>query len=206
MNDQVRLNRPLPPRSRKQRGFTMTEVMIALAIFVISVAGVVSMESKSFEAQAAAKHLREGQRLAQRVMSEAMASGFSDLVSRSALGELGGLPHDDILGSFPFSEAPTDYDPENPPPGVSPNFYRIGRRVTQVMLPGSTPAGNDPALADAVLIEVYVLWLDGSNAAYPPPADVVVEDLTLSNTVAGSADFQPWVQSVLMRAVRLNDG
>jgi prepilin-type N-terminal cleavage/methylation domain-containing protein len=187
-------------------GFSLIEVLVALAIFVVSVTGVIAMESRSFETQAAAKHLREAERLADRFLSEAMAAGFSDLVTRSALGAPGSLPHDDILGEFPFSEVPVDVGVDEVAPGVKPGFYRVGRRVSQVMFSTSVAAGNNPDLVDAVLVEVYVLWIDSSNSASPPPADVEVSDLVLGNITPGDANFQPWVAGVQLRAVRLNDG
>ena len=178
---------------------------MSLAIFVIAISGIIAMESKSLEAQAAAKYLREGERIAQRLMSQSQAAGFVDLVARDAMGAPGPLPHDDIIGLFSFSDAPADIGAGTMRPGSKPNFYIAGRRVQQVMFDGSVPAGTDASLVDAVTIDVYVLWIDDSNPSYPPPADVLVEDLRLANITAGDPDFAPWVQGVHLRTVRLND-
>jgi len=205
---QKRANEFVVSREAKhsQAGFTLTEVMVSLLVFIVSVGGIVAMESKGLEVQIASRQLREAEGMAQSLMIEAQTTGFADLVQRDVTGNPGVLPYDDMIGLRDFSAVPMDIDPDEVGTGVQKNFYWVGRRVSQVMLPGSVPAGNDPSLVDALQIEIFVLWLDVSNTVNPPPADLTVADLVPENIIAGDADFSPWVQGVHLRTVRLNDG
>lgn len=193
------------PNRSGARGFTLIEVLMSLAIFVIVLSGIIAMETKSFEAQASARYLRQAERLAQKAMAEARATGFGDLVGRSAKGVAGGLPHDDVIGLFPSGISDAELAGASERDLSKPDFFLVGRRVDQVMMPNSISAGSNASLVDAVTIVVYVLWIDVSNPAFPPPATAKVEDLELGNIIAGNSKFSPWVQGVQLRTVRLND-
>ncbi|MCA9686234.1 MAG: prepilin-type N-terminal cleavage/methylation domain-containing protein, partial [Myxococcales bacterium] len=65
---------PKARRRRAQAGFTMAEVMVALIVFIVAIIGLVAMESRGIEAQRASMETREGERLAQAVMAELMAT------------------------------------------------------------------------------------------------------------------------------------
>lgn len=188
------------------RGFTLIEVLMSLAVFVVGLSGIIALQSRSLETRASAKYVQEAERIAQRLMSEARASGYSDLVSKDASGASGSLPYlNDDLGVFGFGERPWDKADDASEPVVKAGFYHAIREVNQVMLNGSIAAGSSSDLADAVRIDVYVLWVDDSNSAYPPPADLKVSELKTTNIKAGHADYLPWVQGVHLRTVRLND-
>lgn len=189
-----------------KKGFTLIEVMMSLAVFVVGLSGIIAMQTKSLETRAAAKYVQEGERLAQRLMSDARASGFSDLVSKNSNGTPAGLPHlNDDLGLFGFGERPWDKLDDDEDALVKEGFYHAVREVHQVMLDGSVAAGSSVSLTDAVRIDVYVLWIDDANSAYPPPADLEVSDLGPTHIQAGHADYAPWVQGVHLTTVRLND-
>lgn len=188
------------------RGFTLIEVMMSLAVFVVGLSGIIAMQTKSLEARAAAKYVQEGERLAQRLMAQARGSGFADLVGRDHAGNPGSLPHlNDDLGLFGYGDRPWDHLDDANEPVVKQGFYRAIREVHQVMIDGSVPAGNSSVLVDAVRIDVYVLWIDDSNTAYPPPENLEVANLQPTHIQAGHDDYIPAVQGVHLRTVRLND-
>ena len=54
-----RRRRPFPARLRVQAGFTLMEVLVALAVFAISVVGLVALEARSIESQRASREIRE---------------------------------------------------------------------------------------------------------------------------------------------------
>lgn len=192
---------------RGQRGFTLIEVLMSLAVFVVGLSGIIAMQSRSLETRASARYVQEAERIAQRLMSEARSTGFGDLVSKNAAGDAASLPHlNNDLGRFAFGARPWDKGDNVKEPVVKKGFYRAVREVNQVMLKGSVAAGNSSALADAVRIDIYVLWIDDSNSAYPPPADLTVAGLKPTQIRAGHSDYKPYVQGVHLRTVRLNDG
>lgn len=199
---------PSPVRARPgARGFTLIEVLMSLAVFVVGLSGIIALQSKSLESQASAKYINEAERLAQRLMSEARSTGFGDLVTKDASGGAAPLPHlNDDLGEYPFGGRPWDKEDDAKEPVVKKDFYHAVREVNQVMLKGSVAAGSSVALTDAVRIDIYVLWIDDSNSSYPPPAALKVEDLKPTQIQAGHADYKPYVQGVHLRTVRLNDG
>lgn len=179
---------------------------MSLAVFVVSLSGIIAMQSRSFEARASAKYVREGERLAQRLMAESQASGFSDLVNKKFDGSAGALPNlGDDLGLFAYGERPYDRADGAIDAGSKPGFYRAFREVRQVMFDDSAAAGSKPELADAITIDIYVLWIDDSNSSYTPPAKFKMSDLTIGHIQAGNANFKPWVQGVHLRTVKLND-
>lgn len=179
---------------------------MSLAVFVVGLSGIIAMQTKSLETRAAAKYVQEGERLAQRLMSQARGSGFADLVGKDHAGNSGSLPYEnDDLGLFGYGSRPWDHLDDVNEPVVKAGFYHGVRQVHQVMLDGSVAAGNSSVLVDAVRIDIYVLWIDDSNTAYPPPANLTVQDLKPTHIQAGHDDYLPAVQGVHLRTVRLND-
>lgn len=197
----------LVPSKQRHKGFTLIEVLMSLAVFVVGLSGIIALQSKSLETQASAKYIHEAERIAQRLMSEARSTGFGDLVSKNASGDAASLPHlNDDLGKYAFGGRPWDKEDDASEPVVKQDFYRAVREVNQVMIKGSVAAGNNSSLADAVRVDIYVLWIDDSNSSYPPPADLTVENLKPTQIQAGHSEYKPYVQGVHLRTVRLNDG
>ena len=50
-----------------------------------------------------------------------------------------------------------------------------------------------------------MLWIDSTNPAYPPPANIDVDDLIPGNLDPADANYEPWVRGVQLRTVRVND-
>ena len=192
---------------RSEAGFTMAEVMVSLVIFIIAVVGLVAMESRGIEAQRASMEIREAEANGQDVMAEMMATGFDELVERNFAGNANAaLVYDDFSGAMEgrvldYRAVPMDGDGFSP--GQRPNFYWIGRRVTTV--PDSATPG-DPASVEALLLEVFVLWLDYTNPAHPPPLGERVPDLRPENIDSSDADFKDWVAGVRLQTIRVNEG
>ena len=179
----------------------MAEVMVALIVFIVAVVGLVAMENRGIEAQRASMETREAERIAQEVMSELQATSFNELVGFDfGGGQNPALPYDDVdLGTFElrgYGEVPNATDER--PPGLRADFYWVGREIDRWPENG---VGNP----DAIQIEVTVLWIDSTNPAFPPPADVDVDDLIPDNLDPASPDYQPWVRGVQLRTVRVND-
>lgn len=179
----------------------MAEVMVALVVFIVAVVGLVAMESRGIEAQRASMETREGERLAQEVMAELMATSFDELTEYDfAGGQNPPLPYDDVeldtwvmrdYGAVPNATGERA-------PGLRADFYWVGRRIN------SWPP-NIAGTPDALQVEVTVLWIDATNPAYPPPADVDVDDLDPENLDPASPNYLPWVRGVQLRTVRVND-
>lgn len=179
----------------------MAEVMVALIVFIVAVVGLVAMESRGIEAQRASMETREGERLAQEVMAELLATSFDELVEYDfAGGPNPALPYDDVsldtwqlrdFGSVPNATGERG-------PGTRAEFFWAGREINRWPALGV----GDP---DAVQIEVTILWIDYTNPAYPPPADIDVDDLVPENLDPASPDYLPWVRGVQLRTVRVND-
>lgn len=190
-----------PHRRRRQAGFTMAEVMVALIVFIVAVVGLVAMESRGIEAQRASMETREGERLAQEVMAELLATSFDELVEYDfAGGQNPPLPYDDVdldtwqlrdFGSVPNATGERG-------PGTRAEFYWVGRAIDR------WPVGGIGS-PDAVQLEVTVLWIEYTNPAYPPPANIDVDDLVPDNLDPASPDYLPWVRGVQLRTVRVND-
>lgn len=188
-------------KRRREGGFTMAEVMVALIVFIVAVVGLVAMEARGVEAQRASMETREGERLAQEVMSELQATGFDELVLFDfAGGENPALPYSDVqlqtaklraYGAVPNATGER-------PPGMRADFFWVGRRIDR------WPA-NSVGSPDALQLEVTVLWIDSTNPAFPPPADVDVDDLIPDNLDPASPNYLPWVRGVQLRTVRVND-
>ncbi|WP_146155763.1 hypothetical protein [Enhygromyxa salina] len=184
-----------------EAGFTMAEVMVALIVFIVAVVGLVAMESRGIEAQRASMETREGERIAQEIMAELMATSFDELIEFDFAGAQNpALPYDDVdLDTWELRDygAVPNATGERAP-GVRADFYWVGRRVDR------WPTGG-AGTPDAVQLEVTVLWLDYTNPAFPPPSDVDVDDLVSDNLDPASPEFSPWVRGVQLRTVRVND-
>jgi hypothetical protein len=192
------------------------ETLVALAVFAISVVGLVALESRSMESQRAARDLRDGERIAQEVVNELKSRGFIELVSRDFLGGANpSFPYDDI--GLPIadrlrdqSRPPADMPASQNVVGSVRGNYIVFRTVDIEFDPTDPPA--DPPiiptqlpLVSAVVFDVTVLWLDNTNAAYPPPANLPVTALLPEMTDPTSTEFRPYVGSVRLRHVRAND-
>lgn len=188
-------------RRHSQGGFTMAEVMVALIVFIVAVVGLVAMENRGIEAQRASMETREGERLAQEIMAELQATSFDELIEFDFAGGVNpALPYDDVsLGTWgmrDYGAVPNATDER--PPGLRVEFYWVGRTIDRWPAAGiGTP--------DALQLEVTVLWIDASNPAYPPPADIDTPDLIPENLDPADPAYMPWVRGVQLRTVRVND-
>jgi len=198
------MTRPFhPPQKarRRQAGFTMAEVMVALIVFIVAVVGLVAMEKRGIEAQRASLETREGERLAQEVMAELQATSFDELVeSDFAGGQNPALPYDDVdLGTATLRDygAVPNATGERAP-GTRADFFWVGRAVDR------WPVGGFGS-PDAIALTVTVLWIDATNPALPPPADAIVPNLIPDNLDPASPNYRPWVRGVQLRTVRVND-
>jgi hypothetical protein len=185
----------------RQAGFTMAEVMVSLIVFIVAVVGLVAMESRGIEAQRASMETREGERLAQEVMAELLSTSFDELVEFDfAGGQFPPLPYDDSeLQTFQVRDygAVPNATGERAP-GTRGDFFWVGRRIDRWPL-------NGVGVPDALQLEVTVLWIDYTNPAFPPPADIDVDDLKRDNLDPASVSYLPYVRGVQLRTVRVND-
>lgn len=208
-------------RRRRQAGFTLMEVLVALAVFAISVVGLVALESRSIESQRASREIREAERIAQETMADLRSRGFLQLLQQDFAGAPNPtFPYDDQLVApalrlRDMSRPPADIPPDEDVVGSVRGSFIVFRRVDMVTAPGAMP-GNPPLvdpldpsneipLVDALELDVVVLWVDQSNPAYPPPADLVVTDLVPAMTNPEDPEFRPYVGHVRLRTVRVND-
>lgn len=194
-------SRPRAPQRRAQAGFTMAEVMVALVVFIVAVVGLVAMENRGIEAQRASMETREGERLAQEVMSELQATSYEELVTFDfAGGQNPNLPYDDVaLGTWELrSYGAVPNATGDRAPGERLEFYWVGRAIDR------WPAGGI-GVPDALQVEVTVLWIDATNPAFPPPADIDTPDLVPANLDPADPAYMPWVRGVQLRTVRVND-
>jgi hypothetical protein len=187
----------------------MSEVLVSLIVFAIAVVGLVAVESRGIEAQRASMELRGGERIAQEVMQELMSTSYDQLVERDFSNGLApAFPYSDVdLDTWTvrdFGGVPLQSPGGNNRPGVRRGFYWVGRSIAVV--PVTAVPNGDPKLADALQLEVTVLWLDYTNPAFPPPATDKVQDLRPENLIPGHAAYKPWVSGVQLRTVRVNDG
>ncbi len=199
----------ISPARRSQVGFTMSEVLVSLIVFTIAVVGLVAIESRGIEAQRASMELREGERVAQEAMEELMSIGFDELIQEDFANNANpAFPYDDVdLNSWrvvDYRGVPVEDEANMRRPGVRTDFYWVGRTIDVV--PDTAIPNGDPNEADALQLDVTVLWIDYSNPAYPPPAGELTDDLRPENIVAGDPDYKPWVSGVQLRTVRINDG
>jgi len=212
----VSVSRPAPRLAARQAGFTLMEVLVAIVLFAISVVGLVAMDARSAEAQRASNLLRDGERVAQDAMAELASRGFVDLLSTDFAGVPGPmLPYDDTLVAASsrtrdFRRPPADVPDATNVPGSIRGKYLVVRSVDWVYDVANAPS-NPPDLAtelsriNALVLDVTVMWVDDSNPAFPPPADLSTTDLVPSMVDPASVDFAPYVGSVKLRTVRAND-
>ena len=194
-------NRQIRKRRSRQAGFTMAEVMVSLIVFIVAVVGLVAMESRGIEAQRASMETREGERIAQEVMSELQATSFDELLNFDFDGNPNpALPYSDVdLGTAMLRDyGAVPNATGDRAPGQRIDFFWVGRAINRW-------PENLAGTPDAVVLEVSVLWIDSTNPAFPPPADVDTDDLIPGNLDPASPDYLPWVRGVQLRTVRVND-
>lgn len=208
-------------RRRAQAGFTLMEVLVALAVFAISVVGLVALESRSMESQRASREIREGERIAQETMADLRSRGFLQLLQQDFAGGLSpAFPYDDQLVPAAqrlrdMSRPPADIPANEDVVGSVRGSFLVFRRIDWVTTPGAVPANppnvdvldpaNEIGLVDALELQVVVLWIDNTNPAYPAPADLQVTDLVPAMTDPEDPEFRPYVGNVRLRTVRVND-
>ncbi|MCA9707960.1 MAG: prepilin-type N-terminal cleavage/methylation domain-containing protein [Myxococcales bacterium] len=206
---------------RAQAGFTLMEVLVALAVFAISVVGLVALESRSIESQRASREIREAERIAQETMADLRSRGFLQLLQQDFEGTLNpSFPYDDQLVAAAdrqrdMSRPPADVPPDDDVVGSVRGSFVVFRQVDWVVDPLDMPsdppivdptvAPNDIPLIHALELEVIVMWIDRSNPAYPPPQDLLVTDLVPEMTDPDEPEFRPYVGHVSLRTVRVND-
>lgn len=208
-------------RARTQAGFTLMEVLVALAVFAISVVGLVALESRAIESQRASRELREAERIAQETMADLRSQGFLQLLQQDfAGGQNPAFPYDDQLVPAAqrlrdMSRPPADIPPDENVIGSVRGSFLVLRRVNWVTAPATTPSNppnvdpldplNEIPLVDALELDVVVMWIDQTNPAYPPPAELQVTDLVPAMTDPEDPEFRPYVGNVRLRTVRVND-
>jgi len=203
-------------RRRKQAGFTLIEVLVAIVVFAISIVGLVAIEARSVEAQRASSMMRDGERVAQEAMAELLSRGFVELLNADFAGNLGpGLPYDDsaidaTTRLHDFRRPPSDQNATVNVIGSVRSTYLVHRSVDWVTDP-NTPPPNPPSIpadlpqVNALVLQVTVLWIDDSNPTMPPPETLLVTDLTPEMADPTNAAYAPWVSAVQLRTVRAND-
>jgi prepilin-type N-terminal cleavage/methylation domain-containing protein len=206
-----------PRRVRAQRGFTLVEVLVAIVVFAIAIVGLVAIEGRSVEAQRASSMLREAERVAQESMADLQSRSFVQLLTYDFAGTLNpSLPYNDYAldtsgRMFDYRRPPADLDASTAVVGSLRNTYMVFRSVDWVTDPLNPPSSNPPVqpddlpLVNALVLQVTVVWIDDTNSAMPPPADLTLDEVTLDMIDPASTDFAPWVGSVQLRTVRAND-
>lgn len=209
-------------RRRAQAGFTLMEVLVALAVFAISVVGLVALEARSIEAQRASREIRQAERLAQESMAELSSRGFVQLLQQDLVGAPNPtFPYDDQLVDTAqrvrdMSRPPADVPATENVVGSVRNSFIVYRRVDWVVNPLNAPSSNPPntdlddatndiGLINALELEVLVMWIDQTNPAYPPPEDLLVVDLLPEMVDPDDPNFRPYVGHVQLRTVRVNN-
>jgi prepilin-type N-terminal cleavage/methylation domain-containing protein len=205
-------------RRRSQAGFTLVEVLVAIAVFAVAIVGLVAIEGRSVETQRASAYIREGERIAQDVMAELRSRSFVDLLTVDFAGnDVAAMPYDDSgidasLRRRDFRRVPADLDESTDVVGSVRGSYIVFRSVDWVTDPdlGVPPLPVDlttdmPAI-NALVLQVTVLWIDDSAVLSELPADAdSVEELTPEMADPTNAAYTPTVGSVTLRTVRAND-
>ncbi|MBC8068683.1 MAG: type II secretion system protein [Deltaproteobacteria bacterium] len=205
-------------RRRRQAGFTLVEVLVAIVVFAIAIVGLVAIEARSVEAQRSSAMLREGERVAQEAMSELLSRGFVELVAVDFQGNPGPSldpPYDDADTPVAdrlraYRRPPADQDVDATVIGSIPRSFAVHRSVGWVVDPTNPPPTPpsipaDLPLINALVLQVTVLWIDDSNPTMPPPATADVTNITPQMADPGDAAYVPWVGAVQLRTVRAND-
>lgn len=208
-------------RLRAQAGFTLMEVLVALAVFAISVVGLVALEARSIESQRASREIREGERIAQEAMAQLQSEGFMQLLQQDFQGAPNpAFPYDDQLLPADqrlrdMSRPPADIPADEDVVGSVRSSFIVYRRVDWVIDPNNPPPNppnvdpadpnNELGLVNGVEIEVLVMWIDHTNPSYPPPAGLAVADLLPNMVDPEDPEFRPYVGHVTLRTVRVND-
>jgi prepilin-type N-terminal cleavage/methylation domain-containing protein len=211
-------SRPTTARARRrQGGFTLVEVLVAIVVFAIAIVGLVAIEGRSIEAQRASAYLREGERVAQDAMAELQSRSFVSLLSFDFAGNAGpALPYDETgidaaTRRRDFRRPPADIAETDDVVGAVAGSFLVHRSVDWVVDPLNLPSGNPPdltadlPLVNALVLQVTVLWIDDSVSATPPPANVSVADLTPEMADPTNAAYAPYVGAVHLRTIRAND-
>lgn len=200
--------RRLGSRRAAQRGFTMTEVMMSLVVFIIALVGLVATQSRGIEAQQGAMEMRDAERIGQQVMNDLQSRGFDQLATVNFQG-VGGVfpPYADTTGGtgsrllFDFNGVPVEDRASATRLGVREQFFAVFRRIDPVPITATTPDE-----LDAVAITVQVLWIDTTNPALPPPATATVDALTPAMVdPTDTTNYRDYVRAVELRTVRIND-
>ena len=197
----------LPRRRARERGFTMAEVLVSLIVFVIAVVAIVALQARGIEAQRAADELREGERVAQRAMNELQSRGFEQLAMTSFVDPQA------VAANLPYSDTNAtrqlvDYRglpnaDGTAAPGQRSDFYAVWRTIRPIPFTANTPL--EVNALTGLELEVLVMWVDYSNSAFPPPANVTPAALVPANATPGDPAYMPYVQQVRLRTVRMND-
>ena len=180
----------------------MAEVMVSLIVFIVAVVGLVAMESRGIEAQRASMETREGERLAQEVMAELMATSFDELVDLRLRGRpKPHLPYDDVnldtwdlrdYGSVPNATGERA-------PGTRDRLL-LGRAHNQPLARQRASAPPTP-----IQLEVTVLVDRLHQPGLPAARRHRRRGSRARNLDPANPNYLPCVRGVQLRTVRVND-
>ncbi|MEM7157407.1 MAG: prepilin-type N-terminal cleavage/methylation domain-containing protein [Myxococcota bacterium] len=217
----VNANANAKRRRRNQGGFTLMEVLVAMAIFAISVVGLVALEARSIESQRASREIREGERIAQEAMAELRSLGFLQLLQQDFAGNANPLfPYDDQAIDpgervADMGRPPADIPDDEEVVGSVRGSFIVHRSVDWVINDAAPPSNppnvdlndtsNEISRVNGLELEVLVMWIDQTNPIYPPPDGLRVTDLLPEMADADDPNFRPYIGHVTLRTVRVND-